>query len=266
MIKHGLIALLIAGSAFAADKNYTLGWKSNPDHKKGLTQFVHFPKLATPLPSSASVLDKVPNRYDQGQIGSCVANSGANAFDTQWKAQHNTPLNPSRLDLYQNCLKKDGNFPRDYGTYTTTAIWVMQNKGIAKESDWPYNINKLTQNPPRNISRAPYKAVKAYDVDNTDGVSIKRALASGYPVMFGAYVYRQIFSVTKQNPVIANPSGRPVGGHEMLIVGYDDAKQQYLILNSWGTGWGDGGTAWISYSYIHNPRYCEDFAVVQLTR
>ncbi len=29
--------------------------------------------------------------------------------------------------------------------------------------------------------------------------------------------------------------------------GWDDAKQAWLLRNSWGTWWGDSGYAWIGY-------------------
>lgn len=253
-------------SQLSAETVKKFGWKSNPTHSRGLTQFSKYPKKATPLPASASVESLMPPIYDQGDIGSCTANAGAAALDAKWKQQHGSFSFPSRLDLYQNSLKHDGNFPKDFGSYTSTVVWVLINKGVAQESKWKYVTNNLGINPPRT-ARAPWKTLKAYDVDNTDGgVSIKRAIVAKLPVMFGAYVYQQIFNVTKANPVIANPSGRPVGGHEMLIVGYDDSKQQYRIRNSWGTGWGDNGYSFISYSYIHNPRVTEDLAAIELTR
>ena len=37
------------------------------------------------------------------------------------------------------------------------------------------------------------------------------------------------------------------GGHAMAIVGYDDRKQAFRVINSWGKGWGDGGYVWLSY-------------------
>lgn len=38
-------------------------------------------------------------------------------------------------------------------------------------------------------------------------------------------------------------------GHEMIIIGYDDTKQSWLCLNSWGANWGKNGngTIWIRY-------------------
>ena len=37
------------------------------------------------------------------------------------------------------------------------------------------------------------------------------------------------------------------GGHAIVIVGWDDNKRAWRIKNSWGTGWGEGGYAWIKY-------------------
>jgi hypothetical protein len=36
-------------------------------------------------------------------------------------------------------------------------------------------------------------------------------------------------------------------GHAMTVVGYDDQRQAFRIINSWGTLWGDKGFGWIDY-------------------
>lgn len=36
--------------------------------------------------------------------------------------------------------------------------------------------------------------------------------------------------------------------HMVNIEGWDDTKQAWLIRNSWGTGWGEGGWGWIKYT------------------
>ena len=33
----------------------------------------------------------------------------------------------------------------------------------------------------------------------------------------------------------------------MVVVGYDDAKQAFLLMNSWGRQWGDNGFCWVDY-------------------
>lgn len=39
-------------------------------------------------------------------------------------------------------------------------------------------------------------------------------------------------------------------GHRLIVIGYDDTKQSWLCLNSWGATWGSNGngTVWIKYN------------------
>lgn len=37
------------------------------------------------------------------------------------------------------------------------------------------------------------------------------------------------------------------GGHMVLIIGWDDERQAWLVKNSWGEEWGEKGFAWIKY-------------------
>lgn len=42
----------------------------------------------------------------------------------------------------------------------------------------------------------------------------------------------------------------PKDGHVMLMVGYDDTRQAFLVKNSWGANWGSGGYVWMSYDFV----------------
>jgi hypothetical protein len=42
-------------------------------------------------------------------------------------------------------------------------------------------------------------------------------------------------------------SGDPVGGHEVEVTGIDVRRQHVIITNSWGTGWGRNGKAFLSF-------------------
>ena len=39
--------------------------------------------------------------------------------------------------------------------------------------------------------------------------------------------------------------------HIVIIIGWDNYKQGWLIRNSWGKNWGDDGYAWIKYTTNH---------------
>jgi hypothetical protein len=43
---------------------------------------------------------------------------------------------------------------------------------------------------------------------------------------------------------------RVLGYHAVCVVGYDDSRQAFRFVNSWGAGWGDGGFAWLSYRFV----------------
>ena len=53
------------------------------------------------------------------------------------------------------------------------------------------------------------------------------------------------------------------GGHAVLCVGYDDAKSQVIIKNSWGASWGDKGYFYMPYEYITSDDLAADFWTVR---
>jgi C1A family cysteine protease len=268
--------------AQTASQDYNVkGWKTNPHHAKGLRQIAtHRDYKLAPLPASADLSLAMPPVYDQGDIGSCTANAGAGAFDYQWNVQHKAFAFPSRLGLYQDELKHDGNFPQDAGSYTVTILWVLTNQGVATERCWPYVTSRLASPAPKCAvtQRPQYMAVKTYDVPNNDGgYAVKQCIANiGIPVLTGGYVFNSIQTPKKDAKTkqwyVPMPSGKPIGGHEVLIVGYDDnlvigsIKGWVRIRNSWGTGWGDKGYAWFPQAYILNAKWFEDNGAIELVK
>jgi C1A family cysteine protease len=75
--------------------------------------------------------------------------------------------------------------------------------------------------------------------------------------MFGFPVYDE-FMYVPANGLVAIPAQNShlYGGHAIVAVGYDDNiqigndKGALLIRNSWGTGWGLSGYAWMAYKYV----------------
>jgi C1A family cysteine protease len=43
--------------------------------------------------------------------------------------------------------------------------------------------------------------------------------------------------------------GEELGGHAVIVVGYDDNKKRFKFKNSWGKAWGAKGFAYFSYQY-----------------
>src|SRR5262249_52135256 len=49
---------------------------------------------------------------------------------------------------------------------------------------------------------------------------------------------------------LGDPNARAVGWHALTLVGYDEKRQAFRLINSWGTKWGDNGYAWIGYETL----------------
>jgi C1A family cysteine protease len=50
-----------------------------------------------------------------------------------------------------------------------------------------------------------------------------------------------------------------LGGHAVLVVGYDDSTQRFRVRNSWGSGWGQQGYFTMPYAYLLDARLSQDF-------
>ena len=58
-------------------------------------------------------------------------------------------------------------------------------------------------------------------------------------------------------------NSEPEGGHAVMCVGYDDERGVFIVRNSWGTGWGDGGYFYMPYGYMTNEDLADDFWVLK---
>lgn len=79
----------------------------------------------------------------------------------------------------------------------------------------------------------------------------KAWLDSAGPLVTAITVYQDFFALGsgvyhKQDTIGGQPN-LAVGGHLMLVVGYDDTNQCWIVKNSWGTGWGQDGFGRIGY-------------------
>ncbi len=77
---------------------------------------------------------------------------------------------------------------------------------------------------------------------------IRKYISKGYPVPFAVRLDEtfncQTESCYSYPPAFNNSydtwmtfQGMDAGGHSMLIVGYDDIKRAFIVMNSWGKGW-----------------------------
>lgn len=244
------------------------GWQPDlPDHRDYMYA-APAPVLAA-LPAKVDLRRQCPPVMDQGQLGSCTANAIANAhrFD-QMKQQAVDNFPPSRLFIYYNERAMEGSINSDSGAQIRDGIKSIAKQGVCPEGEWPYDIAKFARKPPvRAVKDALKHQALAYQRVMQTLSQIKGCLAAGYPFVFGFTVYEAFESdaVARTGKVsMPGPKEKSLGGHAVLAVGYDDARQAVIVMNSWSDKWGDKGFFYLPYAYIGDRNLADDFWTIRV--
>ncbi|HLI56828.1 MAG TPA: C1 family peptidase [Actinomycetota bacterium] len=91
------------------------------------------------------------------------------------------------------------------------------------------------------------------NLGNTDDQ--KNWLDTVGPLVVGFDVYNDFFGWSGTTPYQKSSTATYDGGHVMLCVGYDDTKNCWIVKNSWGPSWGDGGFGLIGYGQCNIDTY-----------
>ena len=177
-----------------AYKNYKYGHKRDVldtrDRKFRVTAPVFLPPLIDLRTSPF-----MPEIWDQGQIGSCVAHSTACIFNFEQRKQGSPDFMPSRLMIYYNARLLEGTVNEDDGCQIRDAIKALINQGVCDEKEWIYDTSKFAIKPPDSCysDGSKHQVIQYMSVPQTL-LSIKTALAQGYPISFGISVYESFES------------------------------------------------------------------------
>lgn len=246
---------LLAGVSLGARAQPTLGLKFATDAQLAGVPLASIPFSGTTLPASVDLSAALPPPGDQGNQQSCVAWATAYGLKSyQEYKEDSIPLtdgggnpNPSRV-FSPAYIYNQINNSLDGGSLIIDALNVLSSRGAATWSSMPYTVGDYLTKPTaaNHADAARYKIDYWRRVNVSDQKELKAQIAAGYPVIIGAMVD---IAFKHQGPTsIWNAAaGAPLGGHAMLVVGYDDGRSAFKVLNSWGKGWGDGGYGWISY-------------------
>jgi C1A family cysteine protease len=176
---------------------------------------------------------------------------------------------PSRLFIYYNERLIEGTVKSDSGAMIRDGIKTVAKQGVCSEELWKYDIAEFAVKPPQRCYRAALdNRVLSYQRVPQTLISVKGCLAHGYPVVFGFQVYESFESKqVAETGVVPLPatSEELLGGHAVLAVGYDDASTRFLVRNSWGPAWGQGGYCTMPYPYLTERSLSSDFwAILQV--
>lgn len=128
---------------------------------------------------------------------------------------------------------------------------ALAQAGQPPETVWPYTQVQMTPWTPPALAAAP---LKTRMVPGKLGLGeMILALDRGIPIILGL-VITDAFYRPDDNGLVPDRDPDPErGGHAVLAVGHGHASKgqpALLIRNSWGSGWGLGGYAWLSSAYL----------------
>ena len=247
----------------ALGKKYALK-RSPPDHR----DFVHVPALShtKALPPAVDLRNQMPPVLDQSTLGSCALNATSNCLRHLLRTEHNVEFQPSRLYMYWNTRVniEHGPADEDTGVCIRDVCKAVRAYHVCDEVVWPYDISKFCVAPPLQAYESAnlHTTLRyAYVPQNVD--SMRRTIASGLPVIIGLQLYDSFESAevaaTGVVPMPDLANEQCLGGHAVLAVGYDDSKEVFIVMNSWGTSWGQQGYFEIPYAYVLDPELASNF-------
>jgi C1A family cysteine protease len=202
--------------------------------------------------------------YDQGNLGSCTANAWAGEVAyLRFHAKLPNLWTPSRLFIYWNERNIEGDVTQDAGAMLVTGATVLKNFGVPPEAEWPYDPAQFANQPPPQAfhDAHPHRIIQPQLINNSDLIAMRSCLALGWPIVMGFSVYESF-----ESPAVAStgvvpmpaPGEKLLGGHAVLIVGYTNADQRFIVRNSYGPAWGIGGNFTIPYAYVTSYTLCSD--------
>jgi C1A family cysteine protease len=215
-------------------------------------------------PKQLVLTQYLPPVANQGHQSSCVAWSAAYycySFAVAEK-RHLTPdqLQDPKWEFSPAFIYNQVHAPGG-GMNLGQAFKVLRDQGCATMAEMPYNQDD-DATPPNAAAKARAAkfahATTAYVFRylQADPETIKTYLVeTHHPFTTAIPIFKDfpgdsvdpsfVYKLTV-DPVRANMEG----GHAITIVGYDDDKHAFRMLNSWGPNWGDHGFMWIDEDFI----------------
>lgn len=175
---------------------------------------------------------------NQAQCGSCWAFSAVGAIEGANAIVSGELLSLSEQELIDCDRVHDQGCHGGLMDYAFE--FVIKNGGLDTEDDYPYKGNDNTCNKPR-LNRKVVTIDGYEDVPANSERALKKAVAN-QPVAIAIEADGRTFQLYNGGVYDDDTCGTQLN-HGVLIVGYSEegTKPYWVVKNSWGPHWGDGG-------------------------
>jgi|GEM_PF-1625898 len=196
---------------------------------------------------------------NQGACGSCYAFSATGVTESLFMIGEDLP--DTNVDLSESnmmfCLSQyySGFYGCTGASYDYDEMEGLVTYGTIDEACYPYDQGLTSdcaaacETPALEVRLASWGRIPCNETD-----AIKTAIYTYGPVNAAVYVGDsfQAYSEGVYNDLRTSCPGSPCyytsTNHAIMLVGWDDADQAWILRNSWGTDWGEDGYMRISYA------------------
>jgi Papain family cysteine protease len=203
---------------------------------------------ATKLPDNFDLSISFPTPGNQGNQGSCVG--WAAAYLKTYQEVVETGEDPNTIffspSFIYNQIKSGANC--DSGSQIDDALNLLSEQGDVSEARFAYKETEcdVLPNDELKLEAGPFKIASWRRANTQDPTELKRHLFNETPILI-AFEADDAFFDVKAGDIYKDPPSKNAGLHAMVVVGYDNDKNAFKLINSWGTEWGDDGFAWVDY-------------------
>ena len=246
-------------------KVWGYGWLPDIPDQRDILYSVRHP-LPSTIPTAVDLRASCSPMEDQGSLGSCTAQALVGALEFLELRDGVEFVDLSRLFIYYNERVILHTVTSDSGAMLRDGIKTLARKGVCAEKKWPYRISRLRNKP----TAACFKEALDHQITSYQRIltleEMLACLSAGFPFVFGFTVYESFESteVTRTGEAqLPRSDERIVGGHAVLAVGFDRARERFTCRNSWGTAWGRDGYFTMPFEYLQNRNLSDDFWTIQ---
>lgn len=203
------------------------------------------------------LVTEIKNQGLPTSCGSCFAFGAAATYESNFLIV-NGHVKSSDIDVSEQHIVSCSTGSCDGSILSETLPWIKNHRleseaampysGAGADFECPYGdagTNYATEDwgyvDPANMLFPSIQKIKNAMCAHGAIVSCIKANGTGFDSWWGK----------GENDVLVERIAGKTTNHIISIIGWDDNKHAWLIKNSWGTGWGHNGFAWIDYESIN---------------
>ncbi len=268
---RGIALSLLAGVVISGLPAFGQGLGCEPSPAAAFATHPHVRIAATrglDRPKQFSLAADLPPIGDQGATGSCVGWSTAyycysTAIARQRKLTPDQRKDPHFQFSPAFIWRQFNEGKADNGMHIFQAFDTLAKQGCATLSDMPWDVKDATTQPndAAKTHAQRYKARQTVSLfkgrllgEAGDPEKLKNWLwETKQPFVVGIPVYNEFFDVPHSADFVYKPSenkGTRAGFHAVCIVGYDETKHAFLMVNSWTSKWANNGFVWLDEDFL----------------